>query len=108
MHRDNEKLEKAQALADAKKAVEDPAIQRTLKELQGGLVDLIASVLPDTGESGKNFESECCRTLRTVRALQKSLYLPIHRDRIADDNLGMLENYKMKQKLNQLKKEEIN
>ena len=77
---------------DAERALKDPAIQRAFDKLEAGLVDLIAGVLYNRdSESSKAYQLECCRTLRTLRGLRNSLYLPEQTNRIEKENLRLLD-----------------
>ena len=107
MRRNIDTLEQAQALADAERAQEDPAIQRALQDLDTGLVDLIAAAPAVGGDSWKSFERECCRSLRTVRELRRTLSAPAQRDRIAKANLSWLEKRTLSENLDKNASKEI-
>ena len=97
--------EQSQEIEDARKALEDPAIQRAFKNLDVGIVDLIASIQCNSGEAWRDYEAECCRSLRTLRSLKRSLHLTDQRDRIEKENLGWLEQ--RKQEMTRTFKKEI-
>ena len=79
--------ERDQAVVDARRANDDPAIQRALERLETGLVDMIASPpRQDSEGSWREMEAEACRTLRTVRALKRDLSMVLQRDRMELEN----------------------
>ena len=69
--------ERDQVIEDARRALDDPAVQRTFAAFERGLVELISDAPYATNPRWKEMQDEWCCELRVLRRMRRNLFMCI-------------------------------